>query len=190
MSDRKVFGGGLSRVQGLEQARDIQGLLAMLNNPLERGSNSSVRGAAVAALGRLGDSRAGPVLAAMSDDPVEGVRYAVARALGAIRYPDGGRALIEALDDGSLDVRRAAVISLGQIGCTEAIPLLRAALDAPDHWLRLFAAESLLTLKDPSLASLLPSAIARESIWVLGRRKRWRDVRRAVAAQSGTPVRA
>jgi HEAT repeat protein len=154
----------------------------MLNSPLENSAKSTVRGAAAAALGRLGDPRAGEALLSAASDPSPEVRYAAIRSLGFVKHDAAARDLIKALDDDELHVRRAAVISLGLIGASEAIPRLHEMLRSPDPWTRLYAAEALASLGDPSLSELLPSLIQRETRFAPSRRKRWRKLRRMAFA--------
>jgi len=175
-TDAQTFGAALRRIYALEHARDVEALIRMLDNSLERNPESTVRAAAAAALGRLADAKAGEALLATANDRSAEVRYAVVRALGLIKWRTASADLIIALNDDSLDVRRAAAISLGLLGGEEAIPALHEALDSPDAWTRLYAAEALAAIGDSSLSQLLPSAIRREARLAVARRKRWRKL--------------
>lgn len=179
MADAQDFGKGLGRIYALEREHDVDGLVRMLDSPLELSPKKTVRAAAAAALGRLADPKAGEGLLAAASDPSEEVRYAALRALGFVRYPAAAAVLSHALHDESVDVRRAATVSLGLLELKEAIAPLREALAADDPWTRLYAAEGLATLGDSSLPGMIPRLIKSESRFALARRKRWRRLQRA-----------
>lgn len=181
MASNAQYAGGLRRIYALEREHDVTGLIHMLDNPIERDPQSTVRAAAAAALGRLGDPTAGDALTAAADDGSEQVRYAVVRAIGFVRAAQAGPTLVEALGDGVLNVRRAAALSLGLIAYHDGIPALRKQLDAEDPWTRLYAAESLALLGDRDLVTVLPALRARDSRFARGRPKRWRELERKLS---------
>lgn len=132
---------------------------------LERERQDSVRGAAVVALGLIGDEAAVVSLAQMlnANSPASGllnrlrrkrkvenefVRRSAARALGQIGSRAGVPSLIAALADERApdDVRREAARSLGLIGDPSAVASLQAALSARDPYLSRIAYEALLKI--------------------------------------------
>ncbi|MDT5121426.1 MAG: hypothetical protein QOC96_908 [Acidobacteriota bacterium] len=129
---------------------------------LERDKKDSVRGAAVVALGLIGDEAAViPLTQFLSrripasgfinrvrrskKDENEFVRRAAARALGQIHSRAAVPALTAVLLDERApdDVRREAATSLGLIGDPAVIPALRAVLTARDPYLSRIAYQSL-----------------------------------------------
>jgi HEAT repeat protein len=125
----------------------------------------SVRGAAVVALGLIGDETAVEPLTQILNVRVnapglinkvrrkkksenEFVRRGAARALGQIGSRAGVPALIEVLSDERApdDVRREAARSLGLIGDPSAVAALRAVLTARDPYLSRIAHEALLKI--------------------------------------------
>ncbi|HTE17624.1 MAG TPA: HEAT repeat domain-containing protein, partial [Armatimonadota bacterium] len=96
-----------------------------------------VRGAAVAALGRIGDPQVVPDLAErLQCDPDLGVRWRAAEALGNIRDDGVVPALIEALDDPLPTVRIVVVDALEKLKDPQAVPALNEKLDDPDAEVR------------------------------------------------------
>jgi HEAT repeat protein len=180
VAETQSYAEGLKRIYALESERDVRALGRMLDNPVELSPDRTVRAAAAAALGRIGDPIAGERLLAAADDPSREVRYAVVRSLGFVKYSAAGPKLVDALDDESLNVRRAAVVSLGLVRFEEAIPELRRAMEAQDPWTRLYAAESLAAIGDRSLAEKLPAAARREKRLAFSRRKRWQKLAESV----------
>jgi HEAT repeat protein len=132
---------------------------------LERDKKDSVRGAAVVALGLIGDEAAViPLTQFLSrripasgfinrvrrskKDENEFVRRAAARALGQIHSRAAVPALTAVLLDERApdDVRREAATSLGLIGDPSVIPALRAVLTARDPYLSRIAYQSLIRI--------------------------------------------
>ena len=120
---------------------------------------ASVRAAAVAALGHIGDESVVPVLAqvlsGLSPNKKSKKREddftmrSAAQALGEIRSRAGVEPLIAALtnETNSLDVRRAAAEALGSIGDSSATSALEAALASHDPYLSDAARASLRRLR-------------------------------------------
>ncbi|MGH9966643.1 MAG: HEAT repeat domain-containing protein, partial [Pyrinomonadaceae bacterium] len=120
-----------------------------------------VRGAAVVALGEIGDESAVVSLAqilapgtslagtkkAQKSRAKENVLVlrAAAHSLGQIASGAGIPALVAALEDEKTDsdVRREAAAALGSIGNPSAVPALRKVLTAQDPYLSLAAFEAL-----------------------------------------------
>jgi HEAT repeat protein len=138
---------------------------ATLLNLLDKEKQDSVRGAAVVALGLIGDETAVVPLAETLNvrmsapglinkvrrkkrNENEFVRRAAARALGQIKSRAAIPALIAVLSDERApdDVRREAAHSLGLIGDPSAIAPLRAVLSARDPYLSRIAHEALLKI--------------------------------------------
>ena len=147
---------------GETRSRTAVSMLVML---LDKEKKDGVRGAAVVALGQIGDEGAVIPLAQLlgrrvpasgiinrvrrsKRDENEFVRRAAARSLGQIR----SRAAVPALsaivtdDHAPDDVRREAANSLGLIGDPAAVPALRAVLTARDPYLTHIASEALLKI--------------------------------------------
>ncbi|MBA2733188.1 MAG: HEAT repeat domain-containing protein [Acidobacteria bacterium] len=132
---------------------------------LGKEKKDGVRGAAVVALGQIGDEMAVIPLAELlgrrvaasgiinrvrrsKRDENEFVRRAAARSLGQIRSRAAVPALSAIVIDERApdDVRREAANSLGLIGDPAAIPALRAVLSARDPYLSRIASEALLKI--------------------------------------------
>jgi HEAT repeat protein len=129
--------------------RAIQPLLTILETEKADG----VRGAAVVALGLIGDETAVvPLTQTLSNSRKkkenEFIRRSAARSLGQIGSRAAVPALIAALSDERApdDVRREAAHSLGSIGDPLAVAALRAALSASDPYLSRIAYEALLKI--------------------------------------------
>jgi len=84
-----------------------------------------VRGAAVEALGRLGDDAAAAHVVSLLHDAVEAVRVQAARALGQLRAEAAMPDLVAALDDTSWWVRFRAAEALIRMG-SRGVAVLRA----------------------------------------------------------------
>lgn len=95
-------------------------------------------------------------------------------ALGAIDAGDSIGVLVLALNDPSRVVRTSAAESLGRLGAREATgDLARLLSTAGDEWTRLYAAEALSALGDPSVAGAAADALAGTPRWARERRRRW-----------------
>jgi HEAT repeat protein len=160
----------LRRIYALEPERNIGLLIRALDNLIESGPNATVRAAAAAALGRLGDARAGEYLVPLVADRSEEVRYAAVRAL------------------------RAAAAALSRLRQHNAQRSLRAAMQCDDAWVRLYAAEALAAVGDEEIQTFVAEGAARERfslhepLYSIGRRKRWR--RLLASTHQGTDVRS
>jgi HEAT repeat protein len=115
--------------------------------------DSGVRGAAVVALGQIGDETAVVTLAQIlapegkksKNLDNEFVMRAAARSLGQIKSRSGIPALLSAVQNegNDMDVRREAAEALGQIGAPEAVPVLRGLTTSSDPYLAKAAHDSL-----------------------------------------------
>ena len=130
----------------------------------------SVREAAAAALGRIGDAAAVPGLLAALRDAEWSVREVAAAALKQIGTP-AVPGLLAALGDANADVRRAAAWALGQIGNAAAVPGLLAALGDASWYVREAAAWALGRIGAPAVPGLLHAL--RDADW----RVRWAAAR-------------
>jgi HEAT repeat protein len=127
--------------------------IAALLTLLEKEKGDGVRGAAVVALGLIGDETAVVALTQTLDLRVnrrkknenEFVRRAAARSLGQIGSRAAVPVLITTLSDERApdDLRREAARSLGLLGDPSAVAALRAALASRDPFLSRIAFEAL-----------------------------------------------
>lgn len=101
----------------------------VLTDALEQEGDSQTRIYLLWALGRIGDSSAGPALSQElgSDDP--GIRKVAAYALGELGDPAAIPRLEAMLDDGTADVRWNAALAVSRLGSREAVPVLNRMLD-------------------------------------------------------------
>lgn len=160
----------------LGETRSRLATVALLD-VLDKEKLASVRGAAVVALGLIGDETAVVPLAETLNirtsapglinkvrrkkrNENEFVRRAAARALGQIKSRAAVPALITALSDERSpdDVRREAARSLGLIGDASAVAPLRAVLAARDPYLSRLAYEALLKIAPAEAAQATEKA--------------------------------
>ena len=132
---------------------------------LEKEKKDGVRGAAVVALGQIGDEAAVILWQSLlgrrvpasgiinrvrrsKRDENEFVRRAAAHSLGQIRSRAAVPALVSIVSDERApdDLRREAANSLGLIGDPAAVPALRALLTARDPYLSRIASDALLKI--------------------------------------------
>jgi len=118
-----------------------ESMLALLPNP-----TWTVRRAAAAVLGRLGDPLAiDPLIHTLTDEHPQ-VRGAGAIALGEIGDARAALPLVVCLGDADPDVRFQAAVALGRIGGPEAIAGLRKVLQGDDQHPWVPAADALAIL--------------------------------------------
>ncbi len=99
-------------------------LIACLRDP-----DPGVRNAAAEALGKIGDSRAGPaLLERFVAEPDLGMRRQLAASVGSVGYRPAIAALIQALQDPDEGLNATAAWGLGILGAPEAADALRQAL--------------------------------------------------------------
>jgi len=110
------------------------------------------------------------------DDPSPTVRFTAAYAVGKVDCREAAPQLIALLTDADVPTRNAAIQSIGLIKAEEAVPFLYQSLDAPDCWTRLYAAEALVRLGDPSIVSRLPALAKRDKRFAFARRRRWQHL--------------
>ncbi len=103
----------------------------------------------VRVLGRVGDDRAVPALAAILEDAPWRVRTEAACALGDLGLSEGIPPLRAALTDDSRSVRREAVRSIVAIGGREARPVIEAYLAGEEDPGLRSAARALLEGREP-----------------------------------------
>ena len=98
--------------------------------------NTEIRRAAISALGRIGDRRAVPALAALLQEGDRPVRIAAASALARLGDPRAFEPLLSLLGDEHVAVRQAAIGALNSIGHPEMGSRIRQMLAEPDPLLR------------------------------------------------------
>ena len=134
---RNVFS-SRSSITGMKAGQDVRGLIRLLNH-----RDPDVQYEAAAALGDIGDSDAvEPLIAALKNNELSGVRWKAAEALSKIGAP-AVDALIGALRHHDDDVRWKAAIALGEIGDPRAIEPLIALLCDEDRFVKGRAAHAL-----------------------------------------------
>lgn len=96
------------------------------------GAPTAVRGAAIEALGQIGDAAALPALRRLLEgDANDDIRAEAASALGALGAAEGLPALLKALGERSIAVRTRVVDALGGFRDRRAIEALSGVLDDP-----------------------------------------------------------
>lgn len=142
-----IFG---TNVKKLKENRNVQGLIHALNH-----KDATIQYDAAEALGELKDYRAvGPLIAALKNDELSGVRWKAAEALSRIGAP-AVEALIGALQHHDDDVRWKAAIALGEIGDPRAIePLIRLLCDE-DRFVKSRAAHALGMIGEAAVDPLI-----------------------------------
>lgn len=120
------------------------------------------RRAALVALARLPEARAGTLLIAHLHDPEASVRAEAARLLGQRRDPQAFSALVRALEDAAPDVRFEAAIALGALGDARAVPALLARLHDAHALVRERAVLALAALGDARALAPLQALQHRE----------------------------
>jgi len=132
-----------------------------------------IRAAASRALGRIGDVRAIPALAACAADGENRPQAAACDALGMLRDPRSVPPLLEALKDRSRDVRGAAAEALVALGPLALPPLLDRMGDKDGHH-RAAIVGVLTRMQPPPLAALAGKlktgtpAARQSAAWALG----------------------
>ncbi|MGH8574314.1 MAG: HEAT repeat domain-containing protein, partial [Gammaproteobacteria bacterium] len=116
--------------------------------------DSSVRAAAVEALGSLGAKEQAPAIAERLKDEAYGVRGAAVQALGSLGAKEQAPAIAERLKDEVSDVRSAAVQALGSLGAKAQAPAIAERLKDKDSGVRT-AIEVLVKLGPLDLAPIL-----------------------------------
>ena len=146
---KNVFSSRTS-ITGMKAAHDVRGLIRLLNH-----RDPDVQYEAAGALGDLGDSSAvEPLIAALKNDEIGGIRWKAAEALSKIGSPavDG---LIGALRHHDDDVRWKAAIALGEIGDPRAIKPLITLLCDEDRFVKGRAAYALGLIGEPAVSPLI-----------------------------------
>lgn len=137
-------------VKTLKEKRNVKGLISALNC-----KDLKVQYDAAEALGDLGDDRAvGPLISALKNVELSGVRWKAAEALSKI----GASAvdpLIGALQHSDDDVRWKSAIALGEIGDQRAIGPLISLLCDHDRFVKSRAAYALGLIGEPAVDPLL-----------------------------------
>jgi HEAT repeat protein len=137
-------------IPGMKAAQDVRGLIRLLNH-----RDPDVQYGAAEALGEIGDSGAvEPLIAALKNDEISGLRWKAAEALSKIGTP-AVAALIGALRHDDDDVRWKAAIALGEIGDPGAIAPLITLLCDDDRFVRSRAAYALSMIGEPAVDPLI-----------------------------------
>jgi HEAT repeat protein len=137
-------------VKNLKETRNVKGLILALKN-----KDPTVQYDAAEALGEIGDSVAvGPLITALENDEISGVRWKAAVALSKIGTP-AVDALIGALRHDDDDVRWKAAIALGEIGDPRSINPLLILLCDEDRFVKSHAALALGAIGEPAVNPLI-----------------------------------
>ena len=132
----------------LGELRKPQAVDALLLAAGDGEPDSTVRLAAIEAIGWIGDKGCAMPVAARLDDPAADVRIAAARVLGRLGNRQATEPLIKALKDTDERLRVAAAGSLGQLRDARGFKPLIRALDDPGGKVRAAAAGALGLLGD------------------------------------------
>ncbi len=142
-----IFGPDIKK---LTKKRNLQGLIHALRN-----KDPKIQYDAAEALGEIGDIQAiEPLVTALTQNELSGVRWKAAEALSKIGVP-AVDALIGALRHSDDDVRWKAAIALGEIGDQRAINPLISLLCDEDRFVKSRAAYALGLIGEPAVESLI-----------------------------------
>ena len=131
----------MTTVENLQQARDIRGLIRLLDH-----GNTDLQWRAADALGTLGEPACDPLIKILGFPRVN-VRIGAIEALGSIKCARSLDPLILKLkSDPDSEVRWVAALALGEIGDFRAVPALEGALTDRDRYVRYGAVTSLEVL--------------------------------------------
>jgi HEAT repeat protein len=122
------------------ERRDIVRLLATYDDEIARAAleralvdkDPNIRREAIAAVARIGLTRATKTLLGAMSDPEPTLRVAAIESLGALKAKEAKAPLTRALSDADPHVRVAAVSALGKVAEPSDLALLLAALDDTD----------------------------------------------------------
>jgi HEAT repeat protein len=146
---RNVFS-SRSSITRMKAARDVRGLIRLLNH-----RDPDVQYEAAGALGDIRDPGAvEPLVTALKNDEISGVRWKAAEALSKIGAP-AVDALIGALRHDDDDVRWKAAIALGEIGDPRSIDPLLILLCDEDRFVKSHAAYALSMIGEPAVDPLI-----------------------------------
>jgi HEAT repeat protein len=144
---RGLFG---TDTKKLKEKRNVKGLIFALKS-----KDPAVQYDAAEALGELGDARAvEPLITALKNDELSGVRWKAAEALSKIGTPSVD-ALIGALRHHDDDVRWKAAIALGEIGDSRAVEPLIGLLCDEDRFVKGRAAHALGLIGEEAVDPLI-----------------------------------
>jgi HEAT repeat protein len=137
-------------ITGMKAAQDVNGLIRLLNN-----RSPDIQYEAAGALGDIGDPRAvEPLITALKNNELSGVRWKAAEALSKIGVP-AVDALIGGLSHEDDDVRWKAAIALGEIGDSKAVEPLIALLRDEDRFVKSRAAHALGMIGEAAVDPLI-----------------------------------
>lgn len=169
-------GWGKKDIPLLKATGDVPALIRLLGH-----TDSSLRSGATDALGAIGRTATGDLVAALESHDST-VRMGAADALGMLKNPAVLPVLIgRARYDTSIDVRWTALLALGEIGHPGAISCCIAMLEDPNRYVRFGAVSALRKLRwnPPDTALLAQSCIALQD---------WKAVR-ALGPATAEPLR-
>jgi len=142
-----IFGPDIKK---LTKKRNLQGLIHALHH-----KDPKIQYDAAEALGEIGDIQAiKPLITALTQNELSGVRWKAAEALSKIGVP-AVDALIGALRHSDDDVRWKAAIALGEIGDRRAIGPLISLLCDEDRFVKSRAAYALGLIGEPAVEPLI-----------------------------------
>lgn len=172
---------------------EVQPLLEAVDTTVGAGSDTAARNAnrtnakIAAALGNIGDPRAGPALLRLARASDDSVRLAAVEALGQVRSRDAVAELSHLVDDPAAPpiLTKKAIVSLGEIGDPSAIPALEHGLVLERQGVSFLpeASFALFLIGEPSVEPLLRIAQDQDPAYLAWARENNR-------AQAGTYARA
>jgi HEAT repeat protein len=130
----------------------VPGLLPLLNDP-----HAGVRAAALDALSRLGDRSILEAISRLIHDPDSDVRRGAVLAIGKLGDASAIEYLVAQLVDEQVSIRQSAQGVLRKLdeywesteGARRALPVLEAALNSSNYWVRQAANETVVRIRNP-----------------------------------------
>jgi HEAT repeat protein len=161
--DANVRATAASALGELGDSQTVEALVSALQD-----ANWEVRVAVLEALGRLKDARALESMLACLNDADKEVRHQAAEALGELGHPTSVGALVLAMIDPDHGMRQAAARALTKVdprweqtaAAQEAVPTIRAALQAKDSAIQFAAGETLRRLEQAASVTPAPPSPA------------------------------
>ena len=171
----RVFNLLKTRIEEMEDNRDVDGLIHALNDDAEnvrreavmalerigdvratepliqklQDPDRTIQEEAITALGRIQDKKAVPALIQTLNNKHIGIRWRAAEALGKIGDPQATEPLIQKLQDAEQTIQEEAITALGRIRDKKAVPALIQALKNRHVGIKWRAAEALGKIGDP-----------------------------------------
>jgi HEAT repeat protein len=171
----RVFNLLKTRIEEMEDNKDVDGLIHALNDDAEnvrreavmalerigdvratepliqklQDPDRTIQEESITALGRIQDKKAVPALIQTLNNKHIGIRWRAAEALGKIGDPLATEPLIQKLQDAEQTIQEEAITALGRIQDKKAVPALIQALNNKHIGIRWRAAEALGKIGDP-----------------------------------------